>query len=388
MLVNAARLNSHLHRLRLEGRVERLERSVFLLESIVDALNRETLSDDDLRTLREGVTQLAQLDEALTAARRHEAAAALAELVTTRLRWLDDALTLKLGQEPGSPRVGLEAVLWKLAAVPRPPAAHHPRLMTSAPASMVAPVTTALLTSAVAVALTGEPTAFAVGLFPLAAWAVGRPLLARRRSWELLADRLHLPADGRKPTRVLRIGDLTEFTATQSSVMVRGPWGREVLVSDDPARLTLWLDLLRSPWLANLEATPLPSVRCSARDEASRQDGVAVVMKEGVLFLPAARRVDVARALAPRASNADLNQLLALLVHVPEGRWKALGRALADACSGVWLLRKDARVDVGHVGHLTLEGNAPTAIRVRLFFELNPNERALRAQAEQLLHAP
>jgi hypothetical protein len=82
-------------RTRLEGKVELLEDSIALFDSVVTALNREEIGRDDLDTLREAVGQLPRIERGVEQLRAHAGTAPLIALVEKRRQWAMDAVTLK-----------------------------------------------------------------------------------------------------------------------------------------------------------------------------------------------------------------------------------------------------------------------------------------------------
>jgi hypothetical protein len=160
-----------------------------------------------------------------------------------------------------------------------------------------------------------------------------------------------------------------------------------------------WLALLRSQWLANLEPRPFPHVLVPARDKGSDARGTALVVREGVLFIPAERTRLALEAVAPRGLTAPptLEQFLHLVAHVPDGRWNALGEHLAAACDGAWLAR-GMTVDESSGEFLTLTGSqradeAPPGstrgrwalAQLQLAFTLDSNGLARREAVTSLL---
>ncbi|MFT3707423.1 MAG: hypothetical protein QM817_07120 [Archangium sp.] len=333
----------------MEGKVEVLEDGILLLESVVSALNRSELDDDDLRTLQEAVNQLPRLNEALDALLSHEAAKQLTAKFAERTRWLQDALTLKLGRDTPSLRAGVSMVLQQARLAPHAPREGETRLLEGKPISQVIAVVVGIVASFVLAGVL--ESAGALLSAPVLIFLATR-LTPRGNAWTLLPDRLH-----RSDQAELSFSGIESIATFTGGVLIRRGGHSELIATSEPQRLASWLELLRSQWLANLEPKPRAWTFCTARNRDTNDAGLALVVRDGVLFIPTDRVHLALKALSPNVSAPPRKEeFLKLLAHVPEGRWNALGAHLAQACDGVWLAR-GAEIDDSSGEFLTLKGS-------------------------------
>lgn len=378
----------------MEGKVELLEDGILLLESVTSALNRAELDDDDLRTLQEVINQLPRLNEALDALLTHEAAHQLTAKFAERTRWLQDALMLKLGRDtpPPSLRAGVSMVLQQAQRAPHAPREGETRLLEGHPTSQVVAVVVGVVASFVLAGVFETPLGLLSAPFLI---FLATRLTPRGNSWTLLPDRLH-----RSDQAELSFAGMESILASRFAVVVGHRGKSELIATNEPHRLASWLELLRSSWLANLEAKPHPFAICPARNRETNDAGLALVVRDGVLFLPTDRVHLALAAITPRpfAAPPSKEQFLQLLAHVPEGRWNAIGEHLARACDGAWLPR-GMTIDDSSGEFLTLSGSkrssddeAPDSNRgrwalaqVQLSFALDSKGLAERQRISALL---
>lgn len=330
-------------RTRLEGRVETLEDGVHLLESVTAALNREALTDDDLITLREAVLQLPRLNEALEAALKHDALGPLTRKFAERTRWVQDALSLTLKAQPPSLRAGLSDVLARAKLAARPPRDGETQLMADEPPGRGMAVLFGAVATLIFAGLVRD--AAALWLAPVLMFVASK-LMRRSPSWTLLPDRLHF-ADLGDEARDVAPSTIDGLSVTRGFVMVRRGDSTKLVPSREPRRLLSWLELLRTPWLSNLESKPVPFALSPARDRTTNTEGVALVGREGVLFIAKSREALFLKSFTrvPLPDAPPFESVHALITHVPEGRWNGLGQHLANSCDAVWLPRSELKLD-------------------------------------------
>lgn len=330
-------------RTRLEGRVETLEDGIHLLDSVTATLNREDFSDDDLATLHEAVLQLPRLNEALEAALKHDELGPLTRKFAERTRWVQDALSLKLKATPPSLRAGLSDVLAKAKLAARPPRDGETQLMTDTPPARGMAVLFGAVFALIFAGLVRD--AAALWIAPIAMFIASK-VMRKTPEWTLLPDRLHF-ADRGDDARDLAPSTIDGLSVTRGFVMIRRGENTKLVPSREPRRLLAWLELLRSNWLSNLESTPVPFALSPARDRTTNTEGVALIGREGVLFIAKARESLFMKSFtrAPLSDAPPFESVHALITHVPEGRWNGLGQHLAHSCDAVWLHKSELKLD-------------------------------------------
>ncbi|MDP1828933.1 MAG: hypothetical protein Q8L48_37070 [Archangium sp.] len=303
-------------RTRLEGRVELLEDSIFLFESVQRAAERVEQSPDDADTLREALSQLPVIDEALEAARSHEPLAPLVQLVGAKKQRVAAALRRRRGTSKTSLVEDLTAMEASVRGVRRPPARDEPRFLQSSIGGEVAFLLIGLLVGAYLFATLywsgGRDRVPGAWMIGIAVMALTLVFSSRHPRWVLLADRFY--AGGRN--RLLR--DVVLRAATpKRPAEVELP---EITLTD-PALYDL-VALMRLPLLAGLVSRPTGKV-------TQTRDVLVLTTAEGVLTV---RRDDGKRAVQRLLVTRHVtpHQLFAVLAHLPAGRLGAVAKALDD----------------------------------------------------------
>jgi hypothetical protein len=285
---------------------------------------------------------------------------------------VNDALTLTLHAEPPSLRAGLQQVLDQRHFGPQLPRPWQTRLLEGGEALDGLSFVVGLSAATVLTALTQTPWALvSLPFFTLLAAQLRKPAPA----WALLPDRLH-----RREKPDLQPAAIERLWLADDALLARARGKDELLIAGSQAKALLsWLELLRSPWLGQLEPAPRAFTLCKARDRDSDARGWALVVRDGVFFLPDGRLELALKALTPAVLPAppDASRLLQVLAHLPEGRWNALGEHLARACDGRWAPRGTA-VDGSSAEFLDVGA-------VQLSFTLDAAGIAARDLVERLL---
>lgn len=330
-------------RTRLEGRVETLEDGIYLLESVTAALNREAFSDDDLTTLHEATLQLPRLNEALEAALKHDELGPLTRKFAERTRWVQDALSLKLKAQPPSLRAGLSDVLAKAKLAARPPRDGETQLMTDTPPARGMAILFGAIAALIFAGLVQD--AAALWIAPVFMFIASK-LMRKSPGWTLLPDRLHF-ADLGDDARDIPPNTIDGVSVTRGFVMLRRGENTKLVPTREPRRLVAWLELLRSTWLSNLESKPVPFALAPARDRSTNSEGVALIGREGVLFIAKSREALFMKSFtrAPLTDAPPFESVHSLITHVPEGRWNGLGQHLANTCDAVWIHKGETKLD-------------------------------------------
>lgn len=333
-------------RTRMEGRFERVEAGIHLLELATNAVNSPAIDEDEIILLRDVVEQLPRWEETLDELKKHDGAAELTVTFSRRALALQSAVQVRLKLETlPTLRDGLEKIIRQAQYAARPPRDGETRLMHGSPSSRALILVAAIFIGVAPAAFLSKPEALL--LTPLVYFIATR-LPRERRNWTLLPDRLHVIEGGRGHD--VHFSAIDALTAKKDLVAIGHNKDSKVITVDQPQRLLSWLQLLRSQWVANLTSRPRASVLSPARERATSREGLALILTEGVFFLPSDRLGLALKAITPFAlpEPPEPRQFLELLTHIPEGRWNALGNHLATACDGRWVNIADASVDASN----------------------------------------
>jgi hypothetical protein len=343
-------------RTRLEGQVEVLEDSIALFDSVVSALNREELTRDDLDTLREAAIQVPRIEHAIAHVGSHAGAEALIALVRLRRQWAVDAVSLKSTTQLTSLADGLRHVLHRLEREGLSPTFEETVLESGAEASNTVPAVASVLgTVALGLAL-HSPLALVAA--PVG-WVLARKFAPQRRRWVLLPDRLFFAAQPGHEARSVALQKLRVLELTRTGVEVEFFGQKETLFSDDPAQLMTALRLVASSWLSGLESRPLPHLVLPGTESPGGERGMVLMSAEGLFFLRA-DRVELARAaLATQpCATPTIERLMALIAHLPSGRWGGVAQQLAERADARWFAKGEVRFEPGANEHLGFSASA------------------------------
>lgn len=370
-------------RTRLEGKVELLEDSIALFDSVVNALNREEIGRDDLDTLREAVSQLPRVERAVEQLRAHDGTAPLIALVEKRRQWAMDAVTLKCAEPPLSLKEGLRLVLNRLQREGLTPTPEETVLAASEGPSNALPLVASVVGSLGLAFAFASPWGLVAA--PIA-WLGVKALRPAAREWVLLPDRIYFAAFDGKAALNVELNQLRVLGLVSGGVEIEFRGERLLLKSGDAGGLLTTLLLASSSWLSGLETRPQPTVTLSAV-ETDGERGFALLSAEGVLFLRA-DRVDLARgALVVRTcSPPTLERLFELIAHLPRGRWNAVGELLETRADARWFAKGEVRFERSANELIGVSvGRSRDAVGVRLIYPAPKSGDQTQVIAEGLI---
>lgn len=342
-------------RRRMEGRVERLEDALSLLDAVARAVARGAHEDDDVRTVREAITQLPRLDENA----EKLATAPETEALVRRYTQLKGELERTVGGP--SLREGLTQLLHRRARVVQPPKEDDTVLLDAPTMPSWLRGTASVMVALVFVVLTQQPLFF--GLVP-ALWVALNVVFPRDRWFAIQPHRLFASGRINAPLREVNWSEPVRIERSGASFRVRSP-STDIAASQANERLfASWLALLTGPWLNALSPVKQNVVKLAGADDASGEGGVIFVTRDGVLFIPLVARPLVARALVNETlpTEPPWEKLVEALQHARN--WNEMGPHLATKCDGAWLPR----------GTFTIEETGPLTLR------LNRNEETTGAR--------
>ncbi len=369
-------------RIRLEGRVELLEDALPLLDSLGALMGRDEPASDDVGTLNECVNQLPRIAEAIDRANLHSQATALTREVGARVRVAHEEANKRLRRmnspEQPSLRAAVSNVLELLRKQGKPPGPAERVFMTS-------PNVSWLLAFAIGsgVAVTSSMFGPLAPLLGAGAFVITL-LMTASRPWVLLADRLHLPAHRGAPSRDVLPSSIGTISAQQNTVRIESDGEVLELKTSTPQELVSVLCLFKSPLLGWLKPTAGWSTLVDAVDEASGEQGRALMCMEGVLFVPASRAGLVLAALTHERLPAppSLDAVLRLFAHVSTERWPALAHKLQAGADARWFPQGGTVVEdsansqlgitvrtAGSSVRLNYSGNSRDLVQVRALLE-------------------
>lgn len=311
-------------RLRLEGGVELLEDATALLDCVVALLESPELRADDLVTLREVISQLPRIEEALANAQRHEAAGSLVQVVVARQQQVAAAVKRVLRGEPPSLLEGLRSVQQQLRRQRVPIAAGETRFLEKPPQSLGPLLVLAAVGAIGGASIPDRPSpgwAVAAGLITfLLSYAVVR----RSPDWVLLPERLVVRGASFWLSELEVFHPSTLWGASFTRLKV----GAEQVELADTEALNPLVSLMRSEWFRGLRPRPTGKV-------VEVEGGLRLEATEGALTV---RQEQTTRALQALGGGAvTLHQLFALLAHLPEGRVTRVAEQLEREAGAGWV---------------------------------------------------
>ena len=371
-------------RIRLEGDVEVLEAALPLLDSLTALLGRDgEVTADEVETLHACVNQLPRITEAIDRAHRHEQATGLTQAVgqyAERAHREARARLLRLGRdEQPSLRGSVTELLHMVQRQGQAPRVGETLLLQSGGAPWVLALAAGVLLVA-GTAVLGTTLSILMG-------ALGTIIALHGltpRPWVLLPDRLYFPARRGRLAWQIAPAQLQGLKLVIDRVEAQVSGEHVELQTGNPGALLTVLQLLRGSWLSGLLPRPRQSVVLDAVGDVPEEPGRALITADGVLFVPHSRAGIAARVLAgePLQKDPALDELLALLAHVPEEKWNALGEHLSLREAAVWLRRGEVIVERSANAHegVTLRSGAGY---LRLLFPKSTGDD-LEARAEVL----
>ena len=373
-------------RIRLEGDVELLERALPSFDALHRVLESLEPSPDDVATLQQWINSLPRIDAALEESSRHEPAIALTRAIHARKAVAHAAANARLeflgkAVQP-SLRAALSKVLQWMQQQGLGPGHGETRLMASPTPPLGVGVIAGIVLAALTSPVLATPWNVLLGLLGSLLWL--RAMTPR--PWVLLPDRMYFPALWPARPSQVTPAQLEDLTTYHHFISAQVPGEQVELHTPVPLELLALLVLLRGPWLSGLLGQARPSVLLDAEGGAPGQAGRALVTAQGVLFLSMTGADAAARSLTPEVLLAPPGQdkLLALLAHVPDQRWGALGTHLAAQRGALWLRRGEISVEPSNPGRgVRLRSSSG---QVRLIFPAKAGDDR-QARAEVLVAA-